>query len=153
MVGWHNAVATRLGEALAETEGREPRDGKASQYFDSSLSVTPFHGAQNYSHLKQGQRSLSFACPCLSSFAPIRGLLILPSLTAGRLARGRQPAELLLRPSEFVLDLQNLPARYARPTNFNMHRTSKTPGANYANTLHRVFKMFPIGNILRRCGT
>ncbi|MBQ3217869.1 MAG: hypothetical protein IJB33_03255, partial [Akkermansia sp.] len=61
MVGWHNAVATRLGEALAETEGREPRDGKASQYFDSSLSVTPFHGAQNYSHLQQGQRSLSFA--------------------------------------------------------------------------------------------
>ena len=50
MGGWHNAVATRLGEALAETEGREPRDGKASQYFDSSLSVTPFHGAQNYSY-------------------------------------------------------------------------------------------------------
>ena len=92
MVGWHNAVATRLGEALAETEGREPRDGKASQYFDSSLSVTPFHGAQNYSHLQQGQRSLSFAHPCLSSFAPPwRGLLILPSLLTGRRNSGASP--------------------------------------------------------------
>ena len=36
MVGWHPVTATRLGVALAKTEGREPGDGKARLHIEST---------------------------------------------------------------------------------------------------------------------
>ena len=41
MVGWHNAVATRLGVALAKTEGREPEDGKAMLHIEAWAFPSP----------------------------------------------------------------------------------------------------------------
>ena len=41
MVGWHNAVATRLGVALAKTEGCEPEDGKAMLHIEAWAFPSP----------------------------------------------------------------------------------------------------------------
>ena len=76
MVGWHNAVATRLGEALAETEKR------CNTLIHSFLSPR-FTGLKNMFIPQQGRPASAslrrdgalalFACPCLSSFAPRGG--------------------------------------------------------------------------------
>ena len=56
MVGWHPVTATRLGEALAETEGREPGDGKAMLHIEAWALCHPSlrRGSHIYTSPPQG---------------------------------------------------------------------------------------------------
>ena len=83
MVGWHNAVATRLGEALAETEKHRNtliHRFLSPRFTGLKIILISSRGVRLRQAYAETGRSLLFACPCLSSFAPEGGFGFLPSV-------------------------------------------------------------------------